>query len=140
MTLVILGLFMVMMLATTALINRQFKEIVGQEQEEQAFQIAEAGVSYTLWLLGNGLIDFANPRGISDYAVTDHTKDPPEVLGTFDLEFTIEVHDPVNGRVALRAVSTGTDQELTDRKQVIEVVIYSDDLDIFNVVEWDHKP
>lgn len=139
MTLVILAVFVVMALATTSLISRQFNEIARQEQEEQAFQIAEAGVHYAVWLLDNDLIDYTSPQGISDYAVTDQTKEPPEVLGTFDLEFTVLQHE-AKGPAAVKVKATGEDLVLINRRQVIEAVIQSDDLDTFRVVEWDHTP
>lgn len=140
MTLVILAVFLVMMVATAALISRQFKQIVGQEQEEQAFQIAEAGVSYGVWLLDNNLVDYKNPQGITDYVVIDETKEPSEVLGTFDLTFeTLNFAEP-DGPLAVRVKSVGKDAVLVQRKQTIEAVIHSSDLDDFQVIEWDHKP
>ena len=140
MTLVILGVFLIMAAATVGLINRQFHAIVGQEQEEQAFQIAEAGVDYTVWLMDNGLIDYQNPQPVAGYQVTDQTQDPAEVLGTFDLSFSVTSYGGPAGPVAMRVVSVGTDAVLLERKQTIEAVVASDDLDTFRVVEWDHKP
>lgn len=140
MTLVILGVFLVMAAATVGLVNRQFKEIVNQEQEEQAFQIAEAGVSYGVWLFDNGLVDYQNPQGVTDYEVTDETKEPPVVLGTFDLTFATLYYTQPSGPVAVKVTSVGEDAVLTARKQTIEAVIQSDDLDTFRVIEWDHKP
>ena len=148
MTLVILMVFVIMALATAALISRQFNQIVGQEQEEQAFQISEAGVSYALWLLDNGLVDYKNPQGITDYEVIDETKNPKEVLGTFDLTFeTISFVEP-QGPATLKVKSVGEDAVLTKRKQTIEAVLRSeadaeepeDKLEIWRVIEWDHKP
>lgn len=139
MTLVILGVFAIIMAGSAALINRQFNQVVGQEQEEQAFQIAESGVSYALWLMDQGLVDFANPQSIADYEVKDQTVDPPEVLGTFDLTFQTLSFTP-GGPVAIRVVAEGEDLVLKERKQTIEATIQSDDLDDFRVVEWDHKP
>lgn len=139
MTLVILGMFVVMAVGTMALINRQFKEIVGQEQEEQAFQIAEAGVHYALWLLDNGLIDYADPQEIEDYEVTDDTQDPPVVIGSFDLEFETESYTAGTGPAAVKVTATGKDAVI-NRPQKIEATIYSGDLDDFVVVEWDHRP
>lgn len=139
MTLVILGVFMIMMAASAGLINRQFNQVVGQEQEEQAFQIAEAGVSYALWLMDQDLVDFNNPQGITGYEVKDQTVEPPEVLGTFDLTFQTIAFTP-GASVSIRVVAEGEDAVLTTRKQTIEAVIHSDNLDDFRVVEWDHKP
>lgn len=139
MTLVILSVFMIMMAAAAGLINRQFNQVVGQEQEEQAFQIAESGVSYALWLMDEELVDFNSPQGITDYEVQDQTVDPPEVLGTFDLTFQTLSFTPGQS-VAIRVVAEGEDLVLTTRKQTIEATIQSDDLDNFRVIEWDHKP
>lgn len=140
MTLVILGVFLVLMMATMGLISRQYKEIVGQEQEEQAFQISEAGISYGLWLMDAGLFDYASPPVIQNYAVTDETKDPAEVLGTFDLAFEVLSYGGVAGPAAVKVTAVGEDAVLVNRKQTIEAVIQSDDLDTFRVIEWDHKP
>lgn len=147
-TLVILVVFLVMMVATVGLVNRQFHEIVGQEQEEQAFQISEAGVSYALWLLDNDLVDYKSPQGVTDYQVIDETKEPKEVLGTFDLTFeTLSFVEPI-GPATIKVKSIGEDAVLTKRKQTIEAVIQSDSdpedpadqLEVWRVIEWDHKP
>lgn len=140
MTLVILGVFLIIMAATVRLINRQFHEIVGQEQEEQAFQIAEAGVSYAVWLMDSGLVDYQDPQPVVGYQVTDQTKDPVEVLGTFDLSLDVIYYAGPAGPSAVRVTSTGTDAVLVKRTQTIEAVVQSDDLDTFRVIEWDHKP
>lgn len=139
MTMVILGVFMVMMAGAAGLINRQFNQVVGQEQEEQAFQIAEAGVNYALWLMDQDLVDFNNPQPITNYEITDATVEPPEVLGTFDLTFQTIAFAP-GASVSIRVVAEGEDLVLKERKQTIEAVIHSDDLDQFRVVEWDHRP
>lgn len=149
-TLVILAVFVVMAMAAAALVNRQFHEVAGQEQEEQAFQIAEAGVDYATWLLDQGLVDFANPQPITDYEVTDHTQDPPEVLGTFTATFETIQYTPPGGPAVMRVVSVGKDTVLVNRTQTIEAVIQSevdpsedepeDKLELWRVIEWDHKP
>lgn len=138
-TMVVLGMFLVMAIASAALINRQFNQVVNQEQEEQAFQIADAGVNYAIWLMDQGLVDFNNPAPVSDYEVKDQTETPPVVLGTFDLTFQTIQFTPGES-VAVRITSVGEDASLTSRRQTIEAVIQSDDLDDFRVVEWDHKP
>lgn len=140
MTLVILGVFLIMAAASVGLVNRQFHAIVDQEQEEQAFQVAEAGVNYAVWLMDNGLVDYQDPQPVEGYQVTDQTKDPAEVLGTFDLDLEVISYTASTGPVAVRAVSIGKDAVLVGRLQTIEAVIQSDDLDIFRVIEWDHKP
>ena len=140
MTLVILVVFLVLMVGTAALISRQFNQIVGQEQEEQAFQIAEAGVNYAVWVFDNNLIDYADPQPVMDYEVTDQTREPAEVLGTFDLTFSTLSQSGTSGPVAVKVVSVGKDAVLINRKQTIEAIISSEDLDTFRIVEWDHKP
>lgn len=148
MTLVILMVFVVMALATAAIISRQFNQIVGQEQEEQAFQISEAGVDYAVWLLDQGLVDYNSPQGVQDYQVIDETREAREVLGTFDLTFETVRFTAPNGPVTMRVKSVGEDVVLVNRKQTIEAVIQSDSeadepenkLEVFRVIEWDHKP
>lgn len=140
MTLVVLGMFLIMMVATAGLISRQFRQIAVQEQEEQAFQIAEAGVNYAVWLMDNNLVDYDSPQPIQNYAVTDETQAPPEVLGTFDLNFNVLSYVGQTGPAAVRVVSVGKDAVLLQQTQIIEAVIQSDNLDTFRIVEWDHKP
>src|SRR5687767_4273055 len=109
MALVILIVFAIMAMASAALISRQFHEVVGQEQEEQAFQIAEAGIDYGVWLLDQRVVDYANPQPIMDYEVTDWTKEPPEVLGTFDVTFQSIQFTPPNGPAVMKIISVGED-------------------------------
>lgn len=140
MTLVILGVFLVMAMATVGLISRQFHEIVGQEQEEQAFQIAEAGVNYAAWLMDNGLVSYQSPQPVLGYKVTDETKTPSPELGTFDLSFQVVTYGGPTGPVSVRVTSVGKDAVLLNRSQTIEAVIESTDLDTFKITLWDHKP
>ena len=139
-TLVILAMFLVMAVATVGLINRQFKQIVGQEEADQAFQTAEAGINYASWLLDNGLVDYHDPQPIQGYQVTDQTKNPPLVLGTFDLTFSVISYAGPLGPAAVRVVSVGKSAVPLPRPETIEAVIASKDMDTFRITQWDHKP
>ena len=154
MVLVTLAVFVVMAIAVVGIVNRQFHEVVGQEQEEQAFQIAEAGIDYVVWLLDQHLVDLENPQPITDYEVVDFTKDPSEVLGKFTVTIETVRYTPPNGPAVMRLVSVGRDAVLINRTQTIEAVIQSeadpsepippgnepDQLEVWRIIEWDHKP
>lgn len=140
MTLVILGLFLTMMVAAMALISRQFHEIVGQEQEEQAFQVAEAGVHYSLWLISNGLLNLDNPAAITGHEVRDiRPQGANEVIGTFDVTFSVQ-KGGAGQPTSISLVSTGRDVVLVDRTQVIAAVIYAEEGEKFSIISWDHQP
>lgn len=136
-SMVLLGAFVVMFIAAATLINRQFHQITQQEQEEQAFQVAEAGVFYALWFIDQDLLDLSNPGNVTDYEVTDPTTDPAEVIGNFDLTFTVR-NNEVGGPVTVDIVSVGEDAVLSELKQTIRATIHSRDGDDFRIVEWRH--
>lgn len=78
--------------ATSAqLVTRQNRETIDQEQEEQAFGLADAGVYYTQWLLDpNGAAlsvdDLLNnpPSETTNHAITTNGG---ETIGTFTITF-----------------------------------------------------
>lgn len=131
MLLVILGMVAVISGATILFVNRQFTQTVNQEQEEQAFHVAEAGVNVIIFGLNEsvftteGLVQLETLMG--------------EVTGSGSYTLTFS---PVNGSLPgqnVRVLSHGRD---TTGKfcQALEVVIHRTDeaRQQFVVDQWDH--
>jgi len=145
--LVLLIVFIVMMSATLRYVIRQSHETVDQEQEEQAFNAADAGISYALWLLNPNLHDpDINPFDIRqmaqnphDTVVTNHPvqDDNGMLIGTFtfdDLNSVQPGHNYMNFR------SIGQDAVLTDRCQAIRATLREVvSGEPYVVVSWDHQ-
>lgn len=139
MMLVIFTMFLVFVIATAGLVSRQFHVIVDQEQEEQAFQLADAGVNYAVWLLQNNLVNLASPAGVNDHEITDFTKNPEELIGTFDLSFATQ-SGAASGPVLVNVTSVGEDAVKKDRKQTIDARLYSADRAAYAIIGWNHRP
>lgn len=133
MLLVILGMVAVISGATILFVNRQFTQTVNQEQEEQAFHVAEAGVNVVIF-------------GLNESVFTTEGLVQLEVLsgqvagaGTYTLTFS-----PVGGSRPgqnIRVLSQGRDT--TGRFcQALEVVVHRTDeaRQQFVVDQWDHLP
>lgn len=122
------------MSATLRYVIRQSHETVDQEQEEQAFNIADSGVSYVLWLLDPGLTGGQNQPadiGVINQAVYDN-------LGNQIGVFTID--NVVAGTGEISFGSIGRDLTLVDRCQVVKVELRQVEVGgQFILTDWDHQ-
>jgi len=129
--LMMLILFIAIMSATLQYVIRQSHETVDQEQEEQAFNVADSGVSYVQWMLdptgGQKL-----PADIVVMTQMVHD-DLGQEIGTFTID---DLWADTNEIIF---TSTGRDVELTDRCQVIRVGMKQLEADEqYVLTEWDH--
>jgi hypothetical protein len=90
MTLVMFGMFSIVTISVIGFINAQQHAVSEQEQREQAFGLAEAGVHYTLWALESGTYD---PQALKAQTtpVVQQVNDPntKKLLGDFTLTFGV---------------------------------------------------
>ena len=132
--LMLLIVFIVMMSAILRYVIRQSHETIDQEQEEQAFNAADSGVSYVYWLLDpaggqNGMVDIGE--------ITQTVRDEEDrAIGTFTIG-DINVDTSTN---KITFSSTGRDINLPDRCQVIQVTMRPQAVDEpFIITDWDHQ-
>lgn len=132
--LMLLIVFITIMSATLRYVIRQSHETVDQEQEEQAFNIADSGVSYVLWLLDPGPTGGQiqpTSVGVINQAVYDN-------IGNQIGVFTIDNIVAGTGEIAFSSI--GRDLVLVDRCQVIEVELRQvESGGQFIVTDWDHQ-
>lgn len=134
--LLMLLVFVIISVAAVRFIARQSTQGVLQEQEEQAFGIADAGVNYTLWLLASTGGNFSPPNLVAappaatrNHPVTNHEG---QVVGTFDLWFGPACPDSL----AFRAV--GYDVLKRDLCQVIDASAVRFATGWYRVTTWNH--
>lgn len=138
-TLIVLLMLIVFVLIFTASIQfiaRQSRELTDQEQEEQAFGLADSGVQYTLWLLspngGNRTptdLQSNPPATLTDHAVHDADG---SALGTF----TVTLTSADSGSLAL--TSTGYDAVKTNRCQTITARLQRSTTGQYKITQWDN--
>lgn len=118
MTLVILGLFVVMMTAAVGLIASQFRQTAEQKLRLQNLQIAEAGVNYAFWLFKSGVRQPDDTNSILGHRMVD--PETGDDVGEFDLEF-----DPSpSGKLwIIEVTATGRSLTTPAREQSIVVEI-----------------
>jgi len=134
MVLVTLVMFALIMAATTGYIARQSQQTVDQEQEEQAFGLADSGVQYTLWLLDND----GGAQTIGDLialqSITRELRDENAVvIGTYVAYYSAQVTG--NG---LRVVAQGKDAQRPDVCQQVEATIAPFADGSHRVTGWNH--
>ncbi len=83
-TLLIMGVFLVIMIAGSGLIRYLSHYTTSQEPTEHAFAAADAGINYGAWLLNSGMKTPSTLQPITR-TITDPTNEP---VGIFDLSFT----------------------------------------------------
>lgn len=88
MTLVFFVVFLVIATAWLSFAVRQSHEVTDQEQEEQAFQVAEAGVEYTLFLLNSGVYTVDGLVGLSSPIVQVVSDAAGKIVGSYELTFS----------------------------------------------------
>ena len=135
---VMMIVFVTMAAYALRFVVRQSHETINQEQEEQAFWIADSGVSYVAWLLdpsgGNKAPgDILGLPSITNHVVTD---DLGQTIGSFSLVDIVTVA----GTNSIQLRSIGKDQVLTDRCQSIAVELRQ--LEVggsYVVTQWNHQ-
>ena len=87
-TLVIFFLFLVLMIAGTSYINRQFKEATNTEEKQKSFYLADSGVTHVLFGLNHEIYTMAGL--VAGGPLTKTVTDPAtgESVGTFTVSFT----------------------------------------------------
>lgn len=127
----------VILAASMQFIARQSHQTIVQEQEEQAFAAAEAGVQHVLWLLhaegGGHTVDTLHsspPSTLRDHPLTTAGG---EVLAYF----TVTTEAPVGGRLKMR--SEGRDASLQALCQTIEAEVVQSGANV-SLVSWNHRP
>jgi Tfp pilus assembly protein PilX len=127
------------MVAGVGLLNTQFHQTTNQEQEEKAFEAADAGLHYTLWMLNKANVA---PATLPGQTVTQQVTDPAsnETIGSFTLTFTVQ---PVNGFNEVTVTSLGRDLVM-NRRQTIVGKVQEYDLGGgtrgYFIKSWDHQP
>lgn len=131
--LMLMIVFIVIVSATLRYVVRQSHETVDQEQEEQAFNIADSGVSYVLWLLNPEPDGMAKLPG-DIVTITQTVRDEADnEIGNFTID------NIVADTSEIKFTSTGKDKVLTDRCQVINVELKQLVADEpYIVTGWDH--
>jgi hypothetical protein len=135
---VVLGSFAVIMLAWLAFANRQNHEIVNQEQEEQSFHVAEAGVHYALFLLVKNVCTPAELDS-NEPVRRKVLNQSGEVMGIYDLKFE---NTPYDDGVRTKVTAVGYDFAKPNRCQGVEATLKSffGALGTFYTIEtWDQK-
>jgi hypothetical protein len=136
MVLVMTVLFVGLIIASTAYVNRQSTQSINQEREEVAFSAADAGVQYAWWLIQPGGADIAPDDLRSDppSAATDHeiTNSEGSFAGVFSLTFLAGESDE------LEIVSEGRAQSNSDYCQTIEAKFVETVDGDYLISEWDH--
>jgi hypothetical protein len=130
--LVLLIVSIAIMSAMLRYVSRQSHETVDQEQEEQAFNAADSGVSYVLWLLdpdGGGEV----PTSVSTMSRVVYD-DLGEPIGTFTID------DIVADTGVITFTSTGRHIALTNRCQAIVVELKQREAGAqYIATNWDHQ-
>jgi hypothetical protein len=121
----VLLLVTILILASLAnLISRQSNAITDQEQEEQAFGAADAGVEYVKWLLTTGvnvtdIVTWANPSSSEHAAKLQRTLSAgSDAISTFDV---VQAKDNSSGGLSIRV--HGQDSTRLDICQVIDATL-----------------
>lgn len=137
MTLVFFVVFLVIATAWLSFAARQSHEVADQEQEEQAFQIGEAGIERTLFFLNSGVYTPDDLLGLSTPLVGVVQDGSGKVMGSYELTFA----GAGGGSVTVTALAH--DIEVEKRCQRVVAAIDSmtgalADTAEYYVRSWDH--
>jgi len=95
MTLVFFVVFLVIATAWLSFAVRQSHEVTDQEQEEQAFQIGEAGIERTLFFLNSGVYTQDDLAGLSAPVVGVVQDKSGKTMGSYELTFDVAGSGPL---------------------------------------------
>lgn len=128
---VFLVIFAVLLAASLQFITRQSHATIVQEQEEQAFAAAEAGLHHTLWLLNSGTATVAS---LSSTTIVNEpvTNSAGEVVARFSLTFS-DVQP-----TSLTVTALGLDAVRADICQSVTGVISAAPAGGYVLSRWDH--
>lgn len=127
---VFLVIFAIMLMASLQYVTRQSHETIIQEQEEQAFAAAEAGLHQALWLLNSG---GQTPLNLAATEVDEEvTNSTGEVLARYKLKFSDERDDHI------RVESFGRDAAVPSVCQVVRADIDKVAAGGFVISSWEH--
>lgn len=127
---VFLVIFAIMLMASLQYVTRQSHETIIQEQEDQAFAAAEAGIHQALWLLNSGT---ETPLTLATTVVeNDVTNSTSEVLARYNLTFSDVRSDHI------RVESFGRDAAAPQVCQVVRADIDQAAAGGFVISSWEH--
>lgn len=139
MMLVMFGMILVMSTSVIFFSQRQLRATVDQEQTERSFQVAEAGIQYTLFLLNSGVY---NTEQILTAGPIEKEMDD-EILGEDSGTFTLSF-SPVEGAPAGKAVnvtSEGRDSAGISCQHVeARIERFNAEITYYGITKWDHLP
>lgn len=129
----VIGMFLAMMMASTAYINRQFRQTVRQEQEQIAFFAADAGIQYVIFLLSSGTYTAGELASQDTITKTVEHPGSGEDIGTFRIEVVSSDADAqrVDFNVVGQDISIPICQRLT--------ATVASTASGFQVTDWDHQ-
>lgn len=139
MVLAMLLAFIIIFASSIQWIARQSRATVDQEQEEQAFGLADTGVNYTIWLLtplprGAGLAPsellINPPAATENHAITG---DDGAVLGFFSIDYLTSDADQIT------LTSVGWDAIRPDICQAVDATLKRFANGAFRVTSWHHR-
>lgn len=134
MSMVIFSMFLVVMIATVGYVNRQFKTGAHQEIADRAFETADVGIKYVLWLLNS---KSKTPQELADLQGTITDPSGLNVIGDFQVTQAVS-GDP--GSEVVTFSSTSTDPGLPSRCRVVYATIqpqvYDDGVIEYKVTRW----
>lgn len=113
MMLVFFVVFLVIAAAWLSFAVRQSHEVTDQEQEEQAFQVAEAGVERALFFLNSGVYTPDDLLGLSSPLVGVVQDAAGDIMGSYELTFSD------TGGASLTVTALAHDLEIENRCQRI---------------------
>lgn len=130
---IVLTLFIIMM-AGSQLISAQYHHIANQKRVEEAFNLAEAGWQYGMWLLSDGGATPATVPPVTGYQITDPVTG--SVLGTFDVNFAVA---PIPPKTQVTITSTGIDASQPNRPQCVTVVLETSNNATYTMKSWNQS-
>ena len=134
-TLVLFLLFIIMMVAAIDYVNQQYKAATDQEEVQRSFRVAEAGVDYTMFLLGQSVQTMTSLKAQGTSAAQT-VKEPntSNVIGSFVNTYS----EPTGGATteAIQVISKGTISN-NNRCETVRAVIERKN-DRYSLTAWDH--
>jgi len=142
--LIMMIVFVIITSATIQFVSRQSHQTTDQEQEEQAFALADAGVQYVLWLL-----TLANPGPpIAGYSPADLTSNE-DITAQLTNHVITDADGVAIGKYSVNVVvedtstvhvkSIGRSTGRSDLCQVINATYKKPINDNFRLTAWDHE-
>jgi Tfp pilus assembly protein PilX len=127
-------IFVVLMVGAASLVGNQQRQLVNQEEIEQSFQLAEAGVRYMMWLVNEAGVA---PASLESAPVVRTIQDASgQDVGTFELTVTVA---QASGTRTVTVTSVGKDAVRPDLKQTIIAILSSTDNQTYSLLSWNHQ-